>query len=305
MESGAFYDGRFEQTVEDARTVYLDFARRLGCHPENVTCLVGTSADEVLAASIAISNWHATVDGVDLPMPAAMLAMNGRLAPVPVLAGATSEDAARETSPKIQCSPTKCSEDDARSWFGSGWNFSHEETDEFIQAYDEEVPTNNSGNYTSWYWAMQHAAGDEVHGCMARRAVAWATKAGQKAYFYRWSYTPQGPNGAFPYLAHHAVEVPFVFHVLSETPEENQESGGIFHIAPEEVDFATAIVQYWRGMAADGRPDGQVKWPSYDRQNRSGLEILSNVGQMFREKPNLRGIQCDLWDRVFERSLVK
>jgi hypothetical protein len=53
-------------------------------------------------------------------------------------------------------------------------------------------------------------------------------KIGQSAYWYYWTHVPDGRNGCGG--AHHANEQPFVFHVLSETPEELKEDDGKYHI---------------------------------------------------------------------------
>merc|ERR1712039_92462 len=104
--------------------------------------------------------------------------------------------------------------------------------DRMVELYSNDAPS--VGDYSPWYWAAQHAGADQWSGCYARRTAEWVTRAGQKAYFYRWTYAPKGPNGAFPRLAHHAVEQPFVFHVLSENAEEIKEDGGKYHIDASE-----------------------------------------------------------------------
>ena len=48
----------------------------------------------------------------------------------------------------------------------------------------------------------------------------------QPAYHYYWSYVPAGPGGTYPQGAHHAIDQPFVFHVLNETDAQVVEDGG-------------------------------------------------------------------------------
>lgn len=304
MESGAFYNGRDEPHVEDQRKSYLDFVARVGCSPGNVTCLLWAPALELLKASMAVNNWEPVVDGVDLVMPGSVLAMGGKLAPVPVLAGSVSEDGMGDGIPQPPCDPTNCTEADFSSWAASAWGFDKEQIKTFAKAYRHEEGTASwrYWKYSRWYWLMEHAGADQWSGCPARRTASWATRAGQKAYYYRWSYAPRGKNGAFPSLAHHACEQPFVFHVLSETPQQLADDGGVYHITSSEERLSAAVVGYWRSMAAEGKPDGDVKWPVYDDKQRAGLEIMSHKGRMFKARTNLRGEECDIWDQYFENT---
>ena len=84
------------------------------------------------------------------------------------------------------------------------------------------------GDASNWYWAIKHAGSDAWGTCPARRIAQWYTRIGQPAYWYFWQHVADGPNGCGG--AHHANEQPFVFHVLSETPGENQEDKGHYHI---------------------------------------------------------------------------
>merc|ERR1712048_959231 len=90
-------------------------------------------------------------------------------------------------------------------------------------------------------------------------------------------------------------EQPFVFHVLSETPLQLAEDGGVYHIEASEVSLSAAIVRYWAGMSSVGYPVGDVEWPIFDSKRRAGLVIGSELVAT-RE---LRGPQCDFWDEHF------
>ena len=95
------------------------------------------------------------------------------------------------------------------------------------------------GDASDWYWAIKHAGSDAWGTCPARRIANWYREIDQEAYWYYWQHVPDGPNGCGG--AHHANEQPFVFHVLSETPEENKEDKGHYHIV-RAADFATAYL---------------------------------------------------------------
>lgn len=299
MESGAFYNGRDEPNVERKRHTYTSLALKVNCNPKDVDCLVGTPALALLQASIDVDDWEPVVDGTDLTKPGVLLAMDGKLAPVPVLVGGVSEDGMPTGVQYPWCTPEECTESDFKLWAADFFDLDQVDLDNLTAAYSEEVAF---GNYTKWYWAAQHAGADQWSNCFARRTASWVMQSGRNAYFYRWSYAPQRPNGEFPKLADHACEVPFVFHVLSETPQQAAESGGVYHITSSEVELSSAVVRYWRGMAAEGKPEGDVKWPAFNAHDRAGLEVLSSTGRMFDVKANLRGHQCDFWDRYFSRG---
>jgi hypothetical protein len=175
--------------------------------------------------------WVPVVDGVDLTAPGAVLAAQGALAPVPVLAGGVSEDI---NPGGTNCAGEQCAEADFRQWGSKLFGFNASQVDLLVEAYGDE-PLPAGGGFTKWHWAEVHAGADLWANCPARRMTRWATAAGQQAFWYRWEYAPLGPNGRYPKLAHHACEQPFVFHVLSETPEQAAESGGVYHIQESEV----------------------------------------------------------------------
>ena len=52
------------------------------------------------------------------------------------------------------------------------------------------------------------------------------------SWLYLFSHVPDGPSGAYPHLAHHASEIPFVFHDLSATGPNADK----FHISAREVE---------------------------------------------------------------------
>merc|ERR1719424_1092675 len=105
------------------------------------------------------------------------------MAPVPVLAGGVAEDGLGVRA-WPHCVPTNCTELDFRKWVAAEFPDMAEEVESLVEAYNDEVAIEN---YTKWYWAMQHAGADQWSGCYARRVASWVTRAGQEAYYYRWS----------------------------------------------------------------------------------------------------------------------
>ena len=67
-----------------------------------------------------------------------------------------------------------------------------------------------------WYWAQRQAHADVHETCPSRRLARWAAAAGQRSYWYYWTYTADGQNGQRGGGVHDACcdARPFVFHVL-------------------------------------------------------------------------------------------
>eukprot|EP00929_Paragymnodinium_shiwhaense_P037349 TRINITY_DN19915_c0_g1_i1.p1 TRINITY_DN19915_c0_g1~~TRINITY_DN19915_c0_g1_i1.p1 ORF type:complete len:562 (+),score=84.45 TRINITY_DN19915_c0_g1_i1:80-1765(+) len=300
LESGAFYDNPDAPTVESKRYLFEGAKKYLGCQEggDAVGCLLALPAHKVLEVTLieGAEAFGPVVDGVDLPKSGWRLAHEGKLAPVPILVGSVSEDGSVSN---LNCKYWECSMYDFKVWAKHAFLRTHgrklteAELERLVKLYGDDEPA-RAGNYSRWYWAAEHALADQWSGCMARRTAVWATKAGQEAYYYRWTYAPKGVNGQFPKLAHHAVEQPFIFHVLSETPAEIVEDGGRHTVEPADVNRSLEIVRYWTNMAAHGRPSAAVPWPTFDLHSRAGLVI----GEQFHGEEDLRGPKCDFWDSL-------
>jgi len=230
-----------------------------------------------------------TARGVDL-------AAQGKLAPVPILVGSVMEDISFLGE---NCKPAECTETDFRHLLTQN-GFNTKEVNAAVLAYKDEDVRPGDDSYTKWWWAERHAGADAWGMCPARRLARWATAAGQPAYWYYWTYAPKGVNGKFPQLAHHACEQPFVFHVLSETPSEQQEDQGKYHIDQSEEQFSAEIVRYWASFAASGVPKASVTWPKYSTKEQKALVFGDDME--ISEQGNIRGARCDVWDAFFDRS---
>eukprot|EP00929_Paragymnodinium_shiwhaense_P037351 TRINITY_DN19915_c0_g2_i1.p1 TRINITY_DN19915_c0_g2~~TRINITY_DN19915_c0_g2_i1.p1 ORF type:complete len:563 (+),score=55.45 TRINITY_DN19915_c0_g2_i1:142-1830(+) len=303
LESGAFYDNPYAPTVESRRYLFEDTKRHLGCKEgDSVACLLALPAQRVLQVTLlqGAEAFGPVVDGVDLQTDGWRLANEGKLAPVPILVGSVSEDGSVSN---LNCKFTDCTKHDFKVWAKRAFlntgirELTEQEIELLVALYGDDEPV-EAGTYSRWYWAAEHALADQWSGCMARRTAIWATKAGQRAYYYRWTYAPKGVNGHFPQLAHHGVEEPFIFHILSETPAEVVEDGGGHTLAPADVMRSLEIVRYWTSMAAHGRPSGEMPWPTFDLHTRAGLVI----GEQIRAERDLRGSKCDFWDSLMPHS---
>eukprot|EP00038_Savillea_parva_P027811 m.61593 g.61593 ORF g.61593 m.61593 type:complete len:579 (+) comp8036_c1_seq1:123-1859(+) len=314
MESGAFYDSDTltdgPPTVASVRQNFLSLAKRANCstdHQSVVACLVGKPALNVFQAATQGDSWTPTVDGADLPAPGPVLAAKGTLAPVPVFAGYVAEDIS-----DMRCCGPNGTEDTFVKCAVSTYGISEMDAHILADLYRNDVlPPGVNG--TRWYWAAKHAGADSWGGCPARRIVNWVTQHGHNGYFYRWSHTPYNPaDGGAPGNAHHALEQPFVFHVLNESAEELKEDKGRYFIYPKDEPLSRAIVSYWLSMARDGRPSPGVSigpaWPPWSQASGQGLVIgdtLDYSDVNLSVVPNLRKEKCDFFDRIFFNTATR
>lgn len=295
LESGA---GGVEQTVEDVEGDFAELLNLAGC--KDVECLVAVPAETIKAAAFS-----PVVDGVDLTDISVRLASQGRLAPVPVLVGSVMEDLAYE---QMNCEPSMCGEADFRSWAGSTYSLKEKQVDRLTDLYRNER-VRPGGNFSTWYWASKHAGADQFGTCPSKRLARWVTFSGQDAFWYYWTYPPMGANGQYPALAHHACEQPFVFNVLTETPAQLAEDGGVYHIHPDEREFSASIVEYWRSFADSGMPQGELGWPKFGAWGGTMIigDMDGSAGMMkfetSQEYALLRTEQCDFWDDYFSETV--
>ena len=262
-------------------------------------CLEALDADALLkvAASVGhgVLDFEPVVDGVDLTDQIATLLRAGHVAPrVPFIAGGTREDFGYPlwSAPHVtlECAADGCTKADFRRFvarvqpaFG-GWG-----VDEMVAAYSDEVAL-PGGPLTKWDWAARHMGADYCMLCPARRsvaAVAAAHGASSAAYAYLFAHAPDGPSGAYPHLAHHASEIPFVFDDETAVGPD----AAAFHISARERPLAQLIAGAWAHFAKFGRPP--PTWPEY-AHNQSWMVFGGDGGA----KPRLRSARCDLWDRA-------
>ena len=134
-------------------------------------------------------------------------------------------------------------------------------------------------------------------GCRARDAAGFATAGGRaRAWRYEWSHAPAGPSGAFPALAHHASEIPFVFGVRRPRYGE----ADMYVAAEAEYGLAAALGRYWLNFAESGDPNAPrapaVRWPAHDEAGRAAIELgADDVG--CAAVGDFKGAKCDFWAR--------
>jgi carboxylesterase type B len=144
---------------------------------------------------------------------------------------------------------------------------------------------------------MRHAGSDALMGCTARRTAYWKSRAGPApAWLYSFAHAPAGPAGAFPFLAHHSSEIPFVFHILEAS---RLWSNASLH-GHAEVALSATIARLWAQMASEGTPNGHpnvsLTWPAYEHNGTSAETLV--FGNETSAHASFHRRRCDFWDSV-------
>ena len=312
MESGAFYAGMECPTLASSDPKWKAYVAAAGCaHATDPTeCVVALPADAIL--NLTDRGWgnepwdSPVIDGIDLVAPGPTLAAEGKVAPVPILIGGVEEDiSAFDDSPHYPCT-----RDDFVK-VARDYGFTEAEADALAGQYATDPLRPGRDPDQLWCDRIHHAGADAWSNCPARRLADWYRVKQQPAWWYKWSYVPNGPNGAQGgHLAHHSVEQPFIFHVLAETDEERKEDKGMYFIDPTEVHFSERIVRAWAAMAASGNPNARdassVGWlPFNSSTHGSALLIGGGAGSpgTFNATNNFLQAKCDLFDAVFSERM--
>ena len=112
------------------------------------------------------------------------------------------------------------------------------------------------------------------------------------SWLYLFSHVPDGPSGAYPHLAHHASEIPFVFHDKTATGPGADK----FHISAREVELSATMARFWMERAASGDPG--VVWPPYAVPGGGGGARWLVIGDESVDigDADLKKEACDFWD---------
>jgi para-nitrobenzyl esterase len=322
IESGAYFQVTGEKT--DFEPEFQAVLQKTNCSDGNddaavVKCLQALPADALLAIQ-SLAQPNPTQDGVDLSQPVGALYRQGRIAPdVPVLLGSTREDLRFLFAP-MPCGPnfggpvSLCTEADFHAFVTAAkmnvtllgnHRYQNIDVDTMVALYQDQValPGGKGSNLTKWNWAAWHFDSDASMICPTRRTARW-TKA--QAYTFTFDHAPEGPSGSFPNLAHHASEIPFVFHVLTA----DGPSAGIQHIyGADEIALSAVMARYWIHFAATGQPSGaamaaqQPDWPAYTNETEFTMvfgegEEGTGAASSARAQARVNSARCDYWDII-------
>lgn len=252
-----------------------------GCdgEPDPIACLRSRTAYEILEAlpqmvtGITNNDFNAFVDGTVVPRSPMEAFAAGENAGVPVILGTNSEETGRMVPPAAMLSTEAQYETWARAYL-SQYGLVGTAVDPILAIY----PTSD---YPTIRAAAVALSTDTRWTCPGR-AILRALASGQSEPVYRYFFT-QRLDGALGALgATHALELPYVFGVLT--------IGGY---TPTAADMAVsdAMGDAWTSLADTGTPGvaGGVAWPEWAEATDDHLEL----GTPVRSGQGVRTAQCD------------
>ena len=130
-----------------------------------------------------------------------------------------------------------------------------------------------------------------------RHLAEMMTKAGQPAYYYRFSYVGEPYREKLP-GALHGLEIPYAY----DLPVAFDGKTFVMEAKPEaDQAMARTMAGYWANFVRTGDPNGAdvPEWPRYDPVAKDVLDF-TNTGVTVGPDP-LRA-RLDLWESVFEQT---
>lgn len=321
-ESGAYTLVAPQPAEADFERLFAQVLNATGCAAGGVACLEGTSADVLLAfaESLRVAGFvlEPVVDGVDLDDQVVSRLAHGRVAPgVPLLAGATRDDLGYDfipfyepAQPEARCGGRNfsaalelaraqpCTEDDFRAYLhrvsrvqGMGGL----DAERMVDTYGAAEVALPGGPLSKWYWATMHAGSDYFMICPAALSASLVAAAAAPSFAYLFAHAPDGPAGAYPHLAHHTSEIPFVFHDTSASGP----NASSYRISARERPLADAIVHAWAAFATTGDPSTDaLEWPAYGATAGFMEFGAAGGGLGAAYRPGLKRANCEGWRNV-------
>jgi para-nitrobenzyl esterase len=260
----------------------LDLERRVGClgKPDPLECMRSRSAPEILAAlpeAFAEGNGYAPfVDGTLLSATPTQLFRGGRVAPVPMIVGTTSNEFSTMMHTVLQ-RPLETDADleeaiaRKRIPVGAGEVLAHYP----LSAYPSRA------QLLTDVWS-------DANVVCPTRALARAVASLEPGKVWRFVYTHAYEAPALHALgAGHGLELPLLFRNL--WPE--------LELSPSETQlgdkFTAAIGRFTR----DGDPSSQdLHWSPYDASWDSFLDLDTSPS----ERRGIRSAECDFWEAAWK-----
>ena len=274
-------------TVEDAKRVGEDFAKRLGVAP-NREAVAQVPIDRLLQAQVEMRSemfihpdpkrwgaeavmsmlpWQPVIDGEVLPAAPIECIANGASGEVDVLVGTNSD----ENRLFMLGMFDKISEESLRmTVVGYGLP-----VDRALLDYWEEHPHGNPGDL------MAAVQGDWLWWIPAVRLAEAHSEFPGRTYMYEFAWN--SPQFDCKAGACHALEIPFVFDNLGKEAE------GLWGSNPPQ-ELADRMHAAWIAFARTGDPG----WPSYDRRRRATMRFDLDSRVVDDPRPATR----KLWEGV-------
>ncbi|PUB32304.1 para-nitrobenzyl esterase [Promicromonospora sp. AC04] len=274
------------RTPDAAQSSGEALAAVLGCPDTDaqVACLRGASAAEVLAAQQEVRQSGAVAGNAVLPTDPAELLATGRLADVPVLLGATSDESQQSVF------ATYDYVDDPLTVDGL-YDLITERFDEHADAVREAYPADD-------YASPTVAWGDVLSDQRACRDqnIRDAMAAGNRTYTYEFAEQDGPPFTSiwrlgtdYPFGATHVNDLGYLWDYL----------GTALPFSADQVRLSDQMISYWSSFITTGEPDVRTApaWPRY-RPGGQVMQLTAPSGHVVDSAAIDAAHGCDLWDEV-------
>ncbi|XWW98768.1 hypothetical protein V2A60_006770 [Cordyceps javanica] len=308
-------------TLEEAQRIAASYVGVLGCATNDLKCLQGKSAQELVEAYPKTPVFQKNsllrqLYGVQWPNTTsiALAIVDGEFikeqpletgALVPILAGSTEGESSFFIYPYYQAigAADKLTEQNYTDYV-SLWG-------PFAGAIRERYPFSH---FATPEWTeseavlrgMYHLSTVVAFTCPAQKALEAARRNGVPAYAYRFGLRPTcpwiqvgdvavpGPDSRRLSGPMHTAEVPFVFANMDRQPFGR----GTCNYTAREKSVSRMMVRAWTSMAQKGSPSSCAQeWPGYDVCERQGVYVGDDGTPVER----IDFDECDFWNPIWEQ----
>lgn len=242
------------------------------------TAEVMAAADPQKPFTLGGNRFAPIVDGYVLPEEPSAALDAGRLARVPVIAGANEDEGTVFARLFGQVTPVSYAQ-------LAGFAYGSRAADVlrlFPASSDEEARQ-----------ALARSLGTSAFVAPARRLAGAVSAHGAPAFLYH--FTRRRPGAAGEGLgAFHGSEVPYAFGTLLA---RDVPGVGRLEIEARDRDLSDQVMRYWVRFAERGDPNGAdlPAWPRFDQERKAALEL----GTAVRAVERLHAEACDVFDAAW------
>jgi len=246
----------YVKTLEQGFKYGEGFAKLNGCDPGDLTCLRALPAEKffppedgdlfqtinrLTGENFADRPYKPHIDGYVLDMAPLEALRQGRAAGIPLIAGATTQEAWGERLLVLD------------------WNTFAEKAKQYLPDRYQTVIQDYQQRYSDPGEAWAYLVGNSVLLCPTFDALR-----AQMAYAPTYAYIFDYRSEVFPQVgSFHGAEIPWLFGTQTVWPV------WLLYSTPQALDgsqeAAGKLQAYWARFAQDGEPGGWPRWPKYSK----------------------------------------